>query len=234
MRITEIYPAYQGEGMLLGIPMIFVRVGGCNLSCSWCDSAYTWKKGYEYTDMTPESIMEKITQEKWLEKVRWVSITGGEPTIYQDCAILNDYLASRQVQVVVETNGLRNADWLFHPNITVSCSPKLPSSGQDTPSRRLKVAKLIAQRMSMNVLARRTQIKFVIAMPSDLDILPSYCDSIGLPLDDSIPIYLQPDGFLPIDEYINMLRFLQDNAPPFVRVTPQVHRLIHGSNARGV
>ena len=235
MRISELYgPVPQGEGALLGEPMPFVRVAGCNLSCSWCDSSYTWTKGYVYTEMTVAAVMAQLDQLR--DGCRWVSITGGEPTIYDaDVLALCKLLRRRRFSAIIETNGLRPIDAFTLSNVFVSCSPKLPGSGQDSAVRRAKVARLVVHRMSSARLRARTQFKFVIASPDDLAALPEYCASIGLPRDGSALIYVQPDGYVqPIAQYIAALGWLQRDAPHWVRVTPQVHRLVHGPDARSV
>jgi 7-carboxy-7-deazaguanine synthase len=237
MRISEIYgPVRQGEGALIGVAMPFVRTAGCNLSCVWCDSRYTWEPGYAYTEMTVDEVMARV--ETLLGDCRWVALTGGEPTIQSDACLFVERLAERGLQVIVETNGLRNCSWFAMPHVFVSCSPKLPASGQDTPARRRKVARLVEARMASLALRARTQWKFVIANEEDLKALVPYCADVGIDLSgapDSIPVYVQPDGSIqPISRYLDMLRWLQEHAPSGVRVTPQVHRLVYGPDARGV
>lgn len=244
MRISSVYgPVSQGEGLLLGTRMPFIRVAGCNLSCSWCDSAYTWTKGYEYTEMTPEEVSRETLLR--LGGCSWVSLTGGEPTIYhKEGSELLDLLskASPNLRVIVETNGLSSPDWLDSYNVFVSCSPKLPTSGQDSPLRRKKLQRFVEKRtrsfISENWLSDdhqpRTQWKFVIASEEDLETLPSFCSDIGLLPGDDL-IYLQPNGYIqPLEDYLHALSWLQENAPPWAKVTPQVHRLIHGPDAKSV
>jgi len=237
MRISEIYgPVRQGEGALLGVAMPFVRTAACNLACSWCDSRYTWEPGYAYTEMTVDEVVARV--EALLGDCRWVALTGGEPTIQHDAGLFVERLAARNLRVIVETNGLRNCSWFALPHVFVSCSPKLPASGQDTPARRRKIARLVQARMASADLRARTQWKFVIADQTDLDALIPYCADVGIDLSgapDSIPVYVQPDGYVqPTEQYLRMLRWLQEYAPSGVRVTPQVHRLVHGPDARAV
>ena len=216
--------------------MPFVRVAGCNLACSWCDSSYTWKGDYAYSDMTAKDIMDRLPESDW------VSITGGEPTLYRELADLVRELDCRYTQVLVETNGLHCPDWLLAENVTVSCSPKLPNSGQDTPERRQKVKVSVARLLSQDD-TKIVQFKFVISGREDMLNLLPYCESVGIPTDPitdpsvgpGVLLYLQPDGYIqPVSQYLEALRWLQENAPPHFRVTPQVHRLVHGPNAKGV
>lgn len=237
LRISELYgPVPQGEGALLGAAMPFVRVAGCNLSCSWCDSSYTWKPGYTYRELTIPQVLAEL-EPLLASGSRWVSLTGGEPTIYGGCGALVRALGRRGIRVIVETNGLRTVSWLQERNLFLSCSPKLPGSGQDTPLRRHRVATLVASRQS-RAARERTQYKFVIATPQDLADLPGYCAEVGIDLyggPGASPVYVQPDGYIqPIERYLEALAWLQEKAPKGVRVTPQVHRLVHGPDARAV
>jgi 7-cyano-7-deazaguanosine (preQ0) biosynthesis protein QueE len=236
IRVSELYgPAPQGEGYLLGVAMPFLRVAGCNLSCSWCDSRYTWEKGYAYTVMTPAEIIATLEPLLAASGAQWVSITGGEPTLYASLGEVVKALRLRGVACIVETNGLRYVDWLDQPNVFVSCSPKLPGSGQDTPLRREKVRRFVVQRLASKRTWPATQFKFVVATPDDLAALPDYCADVGIPTDGSVLVYAQPDGYIqPVDRYLEALRWLQESAPTWVRVTPQVHRLVHGPDARSV
>lgn len=237
VRISELYgPVRQGEGLLLGENMPFIRVAGCNLSCSWCDSSYTWVPGYAYESMTAQQVIA------WLDGVRgacrWVSITGGEPTLYAAALLeIVHALKARDLCAIIETNGLRHVPALAEHNVFVSCSPKLPGSGQDNKARRAKVRAFVSARNQTPAMAGRTQYKFVIAQDEDLFTLEEYCADVGITLGypGLSPVYVQPDGYIaPVEEYLFSLRWLQDRAPAGVRVTPQVHRLVHGPDARSV
>ena len=82
MKITEIFPSVQGEGIQIGTPVIFVRTAGCNLQCVHCDTRYSWHGG---TEMTAQEIVCKISAfEGNKTSAQWVCITGGEPMIQQD------------------------------------------------------------------------------------------------------------------------------------------------------
>ena len=79
MRIAEIFHSIQGEGLLAGVPSIFIRTSGCNLRCHWCDTPYaSWKP--EGPEMSVEEILKKLTE--W--NCDHVVLTGGEPMITPD------------------------------------------------------------------------------------------------------------------------------------------------------
>ena len=76
MRISEIFYSVQGEGVLTGVPSVFVRTSGCNLRCSWCDTPYaSWAP--EGPEMSPEEILTQIET----YPTRYIVVTGGEPMI---------------------------------------------------------------------------------------------------------------------------------------------------------
>ena len=110
-KVAEIFHSVQGEGSFLGCPATFVRLSGCNLSCSWCDTDFSAKY-----DLTAEEIADKVKCEK-------VIITGGEPTIYNLEPLL-DELKKRGRVTMLETNGTNPTDGIRHLLDWIVCSPK--------------------------------------------------------------------------------------------------------------
>ena len=98
MRICEIYYSLQGEGMLMGLPTVFIRTIGCNLDCSWCDTPYAREGGEE---MLVEDIAKKVEA----FGVDNVCVTGGEPLIQDETYKLIDALLERGFYIQLETNG---------------------------------------------------------------------------------------------------------------------------------
>src|ERR1041384_8799326 len=88
MRIAEIFHSIQGEGKLVGVPSAFVRVAGCNLRCTWCDTPYaSWDAGSEGArERTPEEILAEILA--MTGSPRHVVLTGGEPMMFKEIAAL--------------------------------------------------------------------------------------------------------------------------------------------------
>lgn len=111
LKIVEIFYSIQGEGSYSGVPSIFIRLHGCNLSCSFCDDAL--HKG-DYKLFSYEEIYEDIKR----YPAKRIIITGGEPSIYE----LNDFikfLQEEEYYVCIETNGFRlenvkKADWITY------------------------------------------------------------------------------------------------------------------------
>ena len=103
MQITEIYKSIQGESTYAGIPCVFVRLTGCNLRCSWCDSEFSFYGGRK---MTPEAVFDEVLQ---LSHGRGlVEITGGEPMLQErEVVPLMDRLVASGYKVLLETSGER-------------------------------------------------------------------------------------------------------------------------------
>lgn len=119
LRISEIFASLQGEGLRQGEPTIFIRLAGCNLKCSFCDTRRAWRDGREYE---AEKIVEKVARLRKGFPARWVCLTGGEPLL-QDIRKLVRLLKREKFKVQVETNATRYIplpfDW-----ITISPKPK--------------------------------------------------------------------------------------------------------------
>jgi 7-carboxy-7-deazaguanine synthase len=111
LRIAEIFPSIQGEGLRQGEPTLFIRLSGCNLCCSFCDTKYAWRKGRGYP---LEKVVEKIKELRRRFPARWVCLTGGEPLL-QDIGSLVRRLKKEGFKIQVETNATlyRNlpVDW---------------------------------------------------------------------------------------------------------------------------
>src|ERR1700716_933574 len=120
MKISEIFYSVQGEGILVGVPSVFVRTSGCNLRCTWCDTPYTsWQPEGE------ECALEQIVAEVERYPARHVVITGGEPMIAPEIVTLTQMLRERQRHITIETAGT-----IFVPVACdlMSISPKLANS----------------------------------------------------------------------------------------------------------
>ncbi len=107
-KISEIFYSIQGEGLLQGLPTIFVRFSGCNLRCKWCDTKYAWENGKE---MDEKEIFKKI--EKF--NCKRICFTGGEPYL-QEIEYIFERLKKKSYWVSIETNGTIwrniNFDWI--------------------------------------------------------------------------------------------------------------------------
>ena len=103
MQITEIYKSLQGESTHAGLPCVFVRLTGCNLRCSWCDSEYTFHGGRK---MTAEQVLQEV--KRLSPKGGLVEITGGEPMLQErELLPLTEKLQEGEYRVLLETSGER-------------------------------------------------------------------------------------------------------------------------------
>jgi 7-carboxy-7-deazaguanine synthase len=165
MKISEIFYSIQGEGMLTGVPSVFVRTSGCNLRCVWCDTPYTsWSP--EGDDVTVEGILADVRS----HPARHAVVTGGEPMIAPQIVELTHGIRRLGLHVTIETAGT-----VYQPVACdlMSISPKLANS---TPLER-EGGKWAAQherlRYQPHVLRKLMseyvyQLKFVVASPEDM------------------------------------------------------------------
>jgi 7-carboxy-7-deazaguanine synthase len=170
----EIFASLQGEGPSAGMPVAFVRLSRCNLACTWCDTAYTWRfegdnrphrdgtafdrKANQVT-LTPEETAERIAA---LGQSRLV-ITGGEPLL--QAGALADMLAHLpDISVEIETNGTVAPPARLDVRVDqYNVSPKLSHSGNPADLA------LIPERLDAWASDSRAFLKFVIAAPGDVD-----------------------------------------------------------------
>ena len=125
MQIIEIYKSLQGESSYAGLPCVFVRLAGCNLRCSWCDSEYTFKGGSRMTQEQIEAEVHRLLPNQGL-----VEITGGEPMLQErEVVPLMDSLLSSGYTVLLETSGERPLANVPQPVVKI-VDVKCPDSGE--------------------------------------------------------------------------------------------------------
>jgi len=122
LKVNEIFYSIQGESSFAGLPCVFVRLTGCNLRCSWCDTAYAYEEGAEKS-------AEEILAAVGAYPCRLVEITGGEPLLQRATPALARLLLDRGYSVLVETNGSKNIDVLDSRCMRIM-DIKCPSSGE--------------------------------------------------------------------------------------------------------
>jgi 7-carboxy-7-deazaguanine synthase len=167
MRIAELFFSLQGEGVLAGVPSVFVRTSGCNLRCAWCDTPYTsWMP--EGAEWTPAAIEEAVAK----HPARHVVLTGGEPMIMRELPELASALRARGLHITIETNGTIAPGGIVAD--LASISPKLSNAAPD-PVAHPREAALHAATPRWNIDALRAwvdgyeyQLKFVLASEADL------------------------------------------------------------------
>lgn len=153
MHLIEIYKSVQGESSFAGLPCTFVRLAGCNLRCSWCDSEYTFTGGRK---MSADEVLDEV---KKLAPVKLVEITGGEPMLQErELVPFMEQLLGEGYEVLIETSGerlLANVPKAVHKIVDVKC----PGSGEGG-SFRLE---------NLEALTRADEVKFVLANREDYE-----------------------------------------------------------------
>ena len=152
MQITEIYKSLQGESTYAGLPCIFVRLTGCNLRCSWCDSEYTFVGGRKMTQQEIFNDIKRLSPNEGL-----IEITGGEPLLQgRELFPLMDQLLQTGYQVLLETSGERPLQQVPAEVIKI-VDVKCPDSGEpDT-----------FHMENLSALTARDEVKFVLSSRAD-------------------------------------------------------------------
>lgn len=161
MKVAEIFYSIQGEGLLLGVPSVFVRTSGCNLRCRWCDTPYTsWQpEGSFY------SIAEILSAVRSYGSTH-VVLTGGEPMIAPEIAELAEGLRGDGYHITIETAGTVYGQL---PCDLMSISPKLQNSTPEGDWARQHERLRRNPEVLLRLLAEYPyQLKFVISDPSDI------------------------------------------------------------------
>jgi len=166
MRIAEIFHSIQGEGLLAGVPSVFVRTSGCNLRCDWCDTPYaSWKP--EGTEISVSEIANKISE--W--NCNHIVLTGGEPMIAPDLSELATVLKKKGKHITIETAGIIPPNSI--PCDLASISPKLSNSTPSPERDPVWAKKHEITRLQPDVIAEwiskyAFQLKFVVSSELDL------------------------------------------------------------------
>jgi len=212
IKVNEIFKSIQGEGSFAGKLCSFVRLTGCNLRCSYCDTKYAYEKGY---DLSTEEIVEKIK----MMGPNLVEITGGEPLLQKETTELIDFLIKRKHVVLIETNGtisIKN----INQHAIIILDLKCPGS------------KMSDHTLWKNIeyLRKKDEVKFVIGDRMDYDwaktIVAKYNLSQRVNNVHFSPVY---DKLVP-KELVEWI--CSDNLD--VRVQIQIHKYIWTPNTRGV
>ncbi|QDY46181.1 7-carboxy-7-deazaguanine synthase QueE [Planococcus glaciei] len=134
--VMEVFgPTIQGEGMVMGQKTMFVRTAGCDYSCSWCDSKFTWDGTGKSVSKQPADIIEELKAIGG-QAFSHVTISGGNPALHKGIAELVALCHENGWKVGVETQGSIWQDWMPAIN-DITISPKPPSSGMKTDFSKL-------------------------------------------------------------------------------------------------
>lgn len=151
LRLTEIFFSLQGEASRAGLPTVFVRLTGCPLRCSWCDTTYSFTGG---EPATIESVLAEVAK----YPARQVCVTGGEPLAQKECLPLLAALCDAGYDVSLETSGALDIT-AVDPRVSRIMDIKAPDSGESGRNRW----------ENLPALAGRDEIKIVIASRADYE-----------------------------------------------------------------
>src|ERR1700734_3052350 len=189
MFITEIFKSIQGEGTRAGLPCVFVRLTGCNLRCTWCDTAYAFHGGMKHSI---EEVLEKVHELAGGGErgVALDEITGGERLLQAGAPVLADKLIASGYTVMIETRGEQFVEALPKGVIKI-VDVKCPDSGE---AGTFDMANLEA-------VGANDEIKFVISTRRDYDFARDFVKEhrLGERVHEVLfsPVFADPDGKWP-------------------------------------
>ena len=213
LRLSEIYRSIQGESTWAGALCVFIRLTGCNLHCTWCDTEHARGGG-------KKTAIRKILESVADYGIPLVEITGGEPLVHANTAILARQLLERDYTVLVETNGSLPIDALPAQAIKIM-DVKCPSSGMSEHNHWPNLERLAPE---------RDEVKFVIADRDDYDYARGVVERHALDTRCKAVLFSPESGTL--DPRLLAEWILEDVLP--VRFQLQLHKLIWPPGQRGV
>jgi len=219
MQITEIFRSIQGESTYAGLPCIFVRLMGCNLRCTWCDTEYSFTGGKKMSVAEVMDVVRGFSDRDGRRVVHLVEVTGGEPLLQQEALDLMDALLASNYQVLLETSGERFVGEVPEPVVRV-IDVKCPGSGEGGKFDMKNLA----------VLRPTDQLKFVLACRKDYDFAREFICEHDLASKVAALIFSPVFGQLEPRSLVEWI--LADGLT--VRLGMQLHKFIWEPNTQGV
>jgi 7-carboxy-7-deazaguanine synthase len=231
MFITEIFKSVQGEGTRAGLPCVFVRLTGCNLRCTWCDTAYAFHGGKK---TTVTEVLERVDELCGRGKeqtgaaavVPLVELTGGEPLLQEEIYPLAEALLARGYTVMIETSGERFVGRLAKDVIKI-VDVKCPDSGEaDTFDLR-----------NLEALDQKDEIKFVLSTRRDYEFARDFTREKNLATQVRqvlfSPAFPDPNGKWQGLEPRTLVEWILEDGLP-VRLGLQLHKFVWHPATQGV
>jgi 7-carboxy-7-deazaguanine synthase len=231
MVITEIFKSIQGEGTRAGLPCIFVRLTGCNLRCTWCDTAYAFHGGKK---MSVEEVLERVDElarhhaggSDGEPAVPLVELTGGEPLLQEEVYPLAKNLLAAGYEVMIETSGERFVGRLPKEVIKI-VDVKCPDSGEPGTF----------EMRNLEELTENDEVKFVLATRRDYEFAREFTRQHGLARRVKqvlfSPVFEDPEGKWPgLEPQLLAEWILKEGLP--VRLGMQLHKFIWDPATKGV
>ncbi|MDD2884757.1 MAG: 7-carboxy-7-deazaguanine synthase QueE [Dechloromonas sp.] len=206
LRITEIFYSLQGEASRVGLPTTFVRLTGCPLRCTWCDTTYSFTGG-------EAASIDEVLAQVASYPARQVCVTGGEPLAQKECLPLLSALCDAGYEVSLETSGALDIA-AVDPRVSRIVDLKAPGSGEVGRNRWA----------NLPLLTARDELKLVLASREDYDWAVSVLHEHELAA--RCPVLFSPaQGLLAARELAEWV--LADGLP--VRFQMQLHKLLWGN-----
>lgn len=228
MLISEIFDSIDGEGVRAGELCTFIRVVGCNLRCSYCDTMYAVEpekySGTRPREMSVSEILSHVNR-----SFKRVTLTGGEPLLFPESVQLVNRLCDMGYEVNIETNGACDlvgfTNLIRSPeNMFFTVDFKLPSSGE-----------MYAMRLSnFDSLRPKDVLKFVIGSDEDLSVAVSLAHNAVQKYKDNMPYIYCGTVFGKFELKAVINEFMKDPTLSNVRFQIQMHKIIWQPDERGV
>lgn len=214
MKVIEIFDSIEGEGKRMGQLATFIRLAGCNLRCSYCDTTYSYDEE-KAVEMTIEEIVSRVTYPS-------VTVTGGEPLIHKDIRSLIAALCSKGSSVNIETNGSVYLGTAFFLNpsldIFITMDYKCPSSGME---KQMELSNLPDLR-PVDVL------KFVVGSIEDLDRMREVLLRFPIKAQIYVSAVFEKIELDVIVEYMKAFGLTD------IKLQIQMHKIVYPVDMRGV
>ena len=212
VRVNEIFYSIQGESTRAGLPCVFIRLTGCNLRCSWCDTEYAFHAGRH---MAIDAIVAQVRS----YRCDLVEVTGGEPLLQKGVHALFAALLNENYSVMVETSGERDLS-IVDPRVIKIMDLKCPGSGECDRNRW----------SNLDALTSRDEVKFVLVDRRDYEWARDVIRERNLAARANAILLSPVFGHLAPEALAQWI--LDDRIP--VRMQLQMHKQIWGPSARGV
>ena len=215
MLVNEIFRSIEGEGIRAGYPTTFIRLFGCNLGCSYCDTRYSCS-GADYVEKSVDDIVAECS----VSQIKRVTITGGEPLIHKDIELLVYKLTQQGYEINIETNGSIDVEPFIHfDNVIITMDWKSLSSGMNE----------LMCKANLALLRPQDVLKFVVGTTADLFDMQGVIEKYEIKAVKFVsPIFgqIRPESIV---DFIVYRPNLMD-----VRMQIQMHKVIWDPAKRGV
>lgn len=206
LRITEIFYSLQGETSRVGLPTVFVRLTGCPMRCTYCDTSYAFSGGQM---MALQAILTEVAR----YPTRYVTVTGGEPLAQKDCLLLLSALCDNGYDVSLETGGGLDISGV-DSRVSKILDIKTPASGEAEKNLW----------RNLDALHEHDEIKFVLCDEADYTWAKQVLRERGL-AEKCIVLFSPSHNQLAAADLADWI--LRDNLP--VRMQMQMHKLLWGN-----